>query len=388
MIHLDRIVLREIRLPLVEPFRTANGTVVARRVLLVESSDVDGVTAWSECVAESLPTYSPDTVDSCWLALTEWIIPRVGGVSFASPRALSAALEQSVRGHAMARAAIEMGAWAIAAMRESRSLASLLAMESEAAASGGVAPRGKVPTGIALGMHATPERLAERVRAAASEGYRRIKVKVEPGRDVEFVRAARAALPSHVQLSVDANCSYSHADPSHISALRALDALDLAFIEQPLGHDDLLRHGDLQRMLKTPICLDESITALSRVEEMIALESGRMVNLKPGRVGGFTQATAIHDRCAHAGIPVWCGGMLETGIGRAYNVALASLPGFTVPGDLSPSARYWQRDIVTPAWTMDATGQVRVPVEQAGIGVEVDREVIDRSTTRTSTTRT
>jgi len=181
---------------------------------------------------------------------------------------------------------------------------------------------------------------------------------------------------------VDANCGYSLDDPAHVQALLALDRLGLALIEQPLAHDDFVRHAELQRRLTTPLCLDESLSGESSAETMLALGSARIANVKPGRVGGFRAALAIHDRCASAGVPVLCGGMLECGIGRAYNVALASLPNFSVPGDLSPSARYWARDVVTPEWTMDREGQVPVPLDRAGIGVTVDRDRIDDLTVR------
>lgn len=372
------ITLREIRLPLVEPFRTAAGTVDARRVLLLELTDADGYATWSECVAESRPTYAPDTVDTCWLALTEWIAPLVLGVSFESPVAVHPLLDNAVRGHNMARAAIEMAIWSLDALRQSLPLATALARAA------GAAPRTRVDTGIALGMQSSPAALVARARAARDDGYRRIKMKVEPGRDAAWVREVRDALGSEVSLSVDANCSYSLDSASHRAALTELDTLGLAMIEQPLAHDDFVRHAELQRTMRTPICLDESIHGAASVEAMLALQSARMVNVKPGRVGGYAPALAIHERCLRANVPVWCGGMLECGIGRAYNVALASLPGFTEPGDLSPSARYWARDVVTPAWTMD-DGRVQVPLERAGIGVEVDVAYVDELTARSIT---
>src|ERR1051325_1508673 len=225
----------------------------------------------------------------------------------------------------------------------------------------------------------SPEALVRRARAAVEQGYQKIKLKIAPGADVPYVRAVREALGPQVHLMVDANSAYTLDDAEH---LRQLDALDLLMIEQPLGRDDLVRHAALQRFLTTPLCLDESITDLERAEDMITLQSGRIVNIKPGRVGGFAQSIAIHDLCQRHGIPVWCGGMLESSIGRAYNVALASLPNCSLPGDLSPSARYWERDIVTPEWTMDADGMVRVPREAPGMGVEVDLDRVEHLTVR------
>ena len=382
MIRIARVTLREIHLPLTEPFHTATGVVDKRRILLVELRDADGVTAWSECVAEALPTYSPETVDTCWRALSERILPIVLEGSYASASMVDGALAQRAPGDRMARAAIEMGAWAMEALHREVPLATLLAHESEAAQKLAATPRAYVESGIALGMHATPGALADRAAAALSQGYRRIKLKISPSDDFQFVRAVRDALGPDASLSVDANCSYSMLDATHVTSLKSLDSLGLAMIEQPLGQTELAEHAELQRLLATPICLDESITGDASVKEMLALGSARIVNLKPGRVGGFQESLAIHDRCAGAGIPLWCGGMLESGIGRAYNVALASLPSFTEPGDLSPSSRYWARDIVKQPWTMDEKGRVKVPLERPGIGVDVDESYVDDLTVR------
>jgi O-succinylbenzoate synthase len=213
-------------------------------------------------------------------------------------------------------------------------------------------------------------------------GYRKIKVKIQPGQDIEYVGAVRDAIGSAIDLMADANSAYTLDQADHLAQL---DAFSLIMLEQPLGDDDLVRHAQLQARMSTPICLDESITSVDRAEDMIFLKSGEIINIKAGRVGGLSVSKAIHDVCRNAGIPVWCGGMLETGIGRAYNVALASLPGFSLPGDLSPSARYWARDIVTPEWTMDPDGMVRVPGDRPGIGVTVDADFIESLTDRTET---
>lgn len=381
MIRLARITLREIRLPLVEPFQTSAGVVEARRILLLDLADTDGRWTWTECVAEALPTYSPDTVDSSWLALSEWIIPLALRESFSAPRDAHNVLNRSIRGHRMPRAAVEMGVWSLFASQRGISLAALLAAESGITGE----PRDSVETGIALGIHSTPNALVSRAVAASEEGYRRVKLKIAAGSDVQFARAVREALPSEVAVTVDANGSYSLDNATHRQALEQLDTLGLAMIEQPLAHDDLVYHAELQQLLATPICLDESISSDARAEEMLALGSARVVNLKPGRVGGFQQALAIHDRCARAEIPVWCGGMLECGIGRAYNVALASLPNFSMPGDLSPSARYWTRDVITKPWTMNDRGKVRVPLDRPGPGFDVDLDFVDDITVRVET---
>jgi O-succinylbenzoate synthase len=382
VIRLSRVTLREIHLSLVEPFQTSAGLVEKRRIVLLELCDADGLTMWSECVADALPTYTADTVDTSWLALSEWIVPLALARSFSTPQSVHTELGRTIRGHRMAKAAVEMGVWAMSAAQRGLSLATLLAGESAHAHMPGSGPRESVPTGIALGIHESPEALARRVETAVLKGYQRIKVKIEPDRDVEFAQAAKKVLPPGVSMSVDANCSYSLDNPDHMRSIEMLDQLGLSMIEQPLAHDDLVHHAELQRELNTAICLDESICGEADIKQMLILRSARLVNLKPGRVGGFQQAIAIHDRCASAGVPVWCGGMLESGIGRAYNVALASLPNFTEPGDLSPSARYWERDVVTPPWTMSANGCVRVPLDKPGLGVEIDVGLIDDLTVR------
>ncbi|HJU68341.1 MAG TPA: o-succinylbenzoate synthase [Gemmatimonadaceae bacterium] len=369
MLRIEKITLREIRLPLREPFRISSGVVAERRIALLELTDADGVTAWSECVAGEYPNYSPETIDTAWLAITEWIAPRVLGRAFRDPRAVFPVLDRDLRGHLMAKAAVEMGVWVLAAERLGASLANLL---------GGT--RSHIATGISMGIQESPDRLVEKAREALALGYRKLKIKITPGADVDYVRAVRAALGPTAPLMVDANNAYTLADADHLARL---DALDLMMIEQPLAFDDIVQHAALQRRLATPVCLDESITSVDRARDMVTLGSGRIVNIKPGRVGGFAASLAIHDFCETKGIPVWCGGMLESGVGRACNVALASLRNFTKPGDVSPSARYWQRDIVTPEWTMSADGLVRVPLDAPGLGVTVDRGYVDDLTTRT-----
>ena len=367
-LRIDRITMREIRLPLREPFRISSGVVTDRRIALLELHDADGITGWSESVAMEQPNYSPETIDTAWHAITEWIAPRVLSRSFADPRDVLPLLEQDIRGHLMAKAAVEMGMWVVAAERAQVPLARLL---------GG--SRSEIETGISLGIQRSPDALVTRARDAIALGYRKVKIKIQPGADIEYVAAAREALGPTAPLMADANNAYTLDDADHLAAL---DRLDLMMIEQPLAWDDLLQHATLQQRLATPICLDESITSLARAHDMVALRSGRIVNIKPGRVGGFAESIAIHDYCESNGIPVWCGGMLESGIGRACNVALASLANFTKPGDLSPSARYWERDVVTPEWTMNADGMVRVPLDRPGLGVDVDVDRIENLTVR------
>ena len=370
MTRVNQIELREIRLPLKEPFRISSGLCTERRIMLLHLRDADGMEVWSECVAGEAPNYTSETIDTAWFAITEYVAPRVLGVEFAHPSEVDPALELNFRGHNMAKAAIEMGMWGLTAVRQKISLSRLL---------GGT--REGIETGISIGIQDTPAALVERVGRALGEHYRKIKMKIEPGHDVEFVRAVRSAFPK-APLMADANNAYTLADTDR---LKQLDDLDLIMIEQPLAFDDIIRHAQLQRVLKTPICLDESITGVEKAEDMISLGAGRIINIKPGRVGGFAQSRAIHDLCVKNKIPVWCGGMLESGVGRAYNVALASLPGFSIPGDLSPSARYWEKDVVTPEWTMSDDGIVSVPRDKPGIGVTVDVARVDDLTVRTQT---
>lgn len=369
-IRIESVTLREIRLPLREPFRISSGVVSERRILIVETS-ADGVAGWSECVAGELPNYSPETIDTAWFALRSWLAPRLIGEMLRSPEEVRSRLDTGVRGHHMAKAALEMGVWALWSRRAGLPLARVL---------GGT--RERVEVGISLGIQPEPAMLVERAAAAVAQGYRKVKLKITPGADYAFVAAVREAVGSGVALMVDANCAY---EPSDVDALIRLDAFGLTMIEQPFEPGDLVRHAVLQKRLRTPLCLDESITSPERAADMIELGSARVVNIKPGRAGGFASSRAIHDLCAAHGVPVWCGGMLESGIGRAHNVALASLPNFRLPGDLSPSARYWERDIVVPEWTMSETGEVRVPVDRPGIGVDVDLDRVEHLTVRKET---
>ena len=368
MFKVDRIELREIGLSLKEPFRISSGSVTQRRILLVQVVDTEGFTGWGECVAEEAPNYSSETVDLSWEVIPRWVAPRILGKALAGPEAIFSLLEIDFRGHRMSKAAVEMATWDLHAKRLGEPLARLL---------GGT--RKKIPVGISVGIQDSPTRLAEKVEAALAQGYRKIKLKIRPRKDVDYVGAAHQAAGGGSRLMVDANNAYS---PQRIEPLLELDRLGLMMIEQPLAWDDLLRHAELQKRLQTPICLDESITSVERAQDMFRLGSGKIVNIKPGRVGGFQSSRQIHDFCQRRSIPVWCGGMLESGIGRAHNVALASLPNFSLPGDLSPSSRYWERDIVTPEWTMNAEGQVTVPWHEPGIGVEVDLDRVDDLTRR------
>jgi O-succinylbenzoate synthase len=371
MLRLDRITLREIHLALKEPFRISSGVEHTRRILLLEITDRDGASVWAECVAPALPNYTPEAIDTAWLAIREWLSPRLLGHDVAGPQDVHAILAANIRGHNMAKASLEMGCWGLASVIQHVPLCTLLGGTHE-----------RVPTGISLGIQPKPELLVERAQAAVAAGYKKIKLKIQPTQDIEYVRAVRTALGPDVEIMADANAAYTIADEDHLAAI---DEFDLLMLEQPLGADDLIPLAKLQKRLRTSLCLDESITDVGRARDMIELKSGRIINIKPGRVGGFSASIAIHDICRDANIPVWCGGMLESGVGRAYNVALASLPNFTMPGDLSPSSRYWTRDVVSPEWTMESDGMVRVPTAVPGIGVSVDADMIESLTQRSET---
>jgi O-succinylbenzoate synthase len=362
-LKIERAELREVPLRLREYFEISSGGMQDRRVLLLTLHG-EGIEGWSECVAGEDPAYSYETSDTAWHVLTDYILPRIVG------RDVDAADEVLdpvwwVRGHPMAKASVEMAFWDMAARAEGVSLSAKL---------GGT--RDRVPVGVSIGLQPNDEVLRERVAGYVEEGYARIKIKIKPGRDVEMLAGLRDAFPD-VPIMADANSAYTLADAPR---LRELDALDLMMIEQPLGYNDFLEHARLQEQIETPVCLDESIKSEGDLALALELGSGRIVNIKPGRVGGLTTSRRIHDVMRERGMAVWCGGMLESGVGRAHNVALASLPGFTLPGDISASRRYWERDIVAPEFEV-ADGHMAVPTGP-GIGVELDRERIESLTTR------
>lgn len=364
----ERARLREIRIPLHRPFEISSGTTSERRVLLLELVHPDGPRVWSECVAGEVPDYSAETADTAWWAITEWLAPVVLGRTFGGPGELAPVLDRVVRGHPMAKAAVEMGYWALHAALADRPLVDLL---------GGT--RTRLPTGITLGLAESPTTVAERAVALRARGYAKIKLKVRRGDDLARLRLAREALGPDGPLAADANGAYGQADLLHLTRF---DPLGLLALEQPFEGGDLRRHAGLQRRLRTPVCLDESVASLSSAEDMVALGSGRALNLKPGRVGGLGPSLAIHALCRREGLGLFCGGMLETGIGRAYNLALASLPGFDLPGDIYPPSDYLTCDVLRRPLTMDANGAVPVPRAVPGLGVEVDADAVDDLTVR------
>ena len=351
--------LRRLRVPFRQPVRTAHGSMTARDVLLVRLTTDAGV-GWGECGALAQPVYTSEYVDGAAHALRHHLLPRLAGRDVDGARVGD--LLAPVQGHRMAKAAVEQAVLDALLRAGGRSLADHLGVTVDS-----------VEAGVALGIAASLEALLDAVAAAVDEGYRRVKLKVEPGWDVAPVRAVRERFGESLLLQADANGSYRLEDAAHLAGL---DPFGLLLLEQPLGPDDLVGHAELARRLATPVCLDESITSAAAAAAALALGAAGVVNVKPARVGGLAEAVRVHDLCRAAHVPVWCGGLFETGLARAANLALAGLPGFSLPGDLSPPARYLAEDIVDPPLVAVA-GRVAVP-RRPGLGVEVDESAVDR----------
>ncbi|MBT9607960.1 o-succinylbenzoate synthase [Microbacterium sp.] len=360
-VSVDAIELRVLQIPLVSPFTTSFGTETVREVIVVRAETADGV-GWGEVVTQAEPFYSSEYTQGAWDVLTRFLAPALLERRTVAPEEVAGILSPVV-GHRMAKAGLELAVIDAGLRAEGRRFADYLG-----------AVKGRVPSGVSVGIQRDPAALVETVGGYLDEGYVRIKIKIKPGRDVDDTAAVRAAFGG-IPLQVDANSAYTLADAD---TLERLDAFDLLLIEQPLQEDDLVDHATLARRLRTPVCLDESIVSDKAAADALALGSGSIINIKAGRVGGYLEALAIHDRCRAAGIPVWCGGMLETGIGRAANAALAALPGFTLPGDISASARFYERDIVTEPAVLEG-GHVRVPTGP-GLGVEIDEAALEAFT--------
>lgn len=362
--RLESVELREVSLPLVRPFTTSEETSVDHPAILV-TANAEGLEGYGECVAGEGPWYSYETVGTAWHVLRDFILPRVLGRDLHGPLALEPLLAPTL-GHNMAKAALEEALWDLEAKRQGRSVAWLL---------GG--RRRRIPSGVSVGIEDHVDKLLPIVSRHLEEGYRRIKIKIKPGWDVAVVRALRRAF-GDFPLQVDANSAYTLKQKQ---LLQRLDRYELLMIEQPLAHDDLLDHAKLQAGLQTPICLDESITSPDDARKALELGSCRIINIKKGRVGGLGRARAIHNLCRRRGVPVWAGGMLELGIGRAHNVALATLPNFRLPNDISATRRYYREDITEPPFELNSDGTIDVP-RGAGIGVEVQWERVDSITKR------
>ncbi|HEY0875778.1 MAG TPA: o-succinylbenzoate synthase [Vicinamibacterales bacterium] len=355
--RIERIELRLLRLPLVRFFETSFGRIYDRTFVLVTVTG-DGVEGIGECVAEANPFYSPETTATSWHILRDFIAPLVLGREFAHPRELFPAL-RAIRGHNMAKAGIEMAAWDLYARQQGLPLCRALG-GSESLIRNGIA------SGVSIGIQDSLEELAERVEVELAAGYRRIKIKIKPGWDLHAVDMIRNRFDG-IPLMVDANAAYQLRDAAHLAAL---DQFDLMMIEQPLEYDDVLDHAELQARIQTPICLDESLHTVKIANEAIRAGACRIINIKPGRVGGHAQSVALHDLAAEHGIPVWHGGMLESGIGRAHNIHLSTLPNFTLPGDVAASRRYFAPDLIEPGIEVRPDGTIDVP-KGPGIGVEI-----------------
>jgi O-succinylbenzoate synthase len=362
-VRIDLLELRLLRLPLVRAFETSFGRVDARTIVLVTVHG-EGAEGWGEAVADADPHYSGETASSVWQVIDRYLAPRVLCAPLAHPREVGPRL-QRIRGHHMAKAAVEMAIWDLYARQQGVPLSQVL---------GGT--RARVPSGVSIGIEASVDLLLERIAVERAAGYQRVKIKIKPGWDVDVVGRVRERWPD-LPLMVDANAAYRLDD----AALAALDDTGLLMIEQPLAEDDLVDHAALQRRLRTPLCLDESIETRADAAAAIALGACRIVNIKPGRLGGHAESIAVHDACAAAGLPVWHGGMLESGIGRAHNLHLASLPQFTLPGDIAASERYYQPDLIEPPIRVAADGTVAVP-DGPGIGVTIVPDRVDRATER------
>lgn len=374
---IERAYLYHLRMELQTPFATSFGSISTRECVLVEVIS-NGLTGFGECPADRDPGYSYETCGTAWHILKDFILPAVVKKEIGKPGLESKPLDialalQSqtsfVRGHHMAKAGLEMALWDLIGKAQHNSLARMF---------GGV--RKRVEVGVSVGLQDSAQALAYRVAEYVEQGYGRVKIKIKPGRDVEDTRAIRLAFPS-LRLQVDANSAYLLDSQGENSAakLLPLDDFGLLLIEQPLAEDDLWDHRKLQAQLRTPICLDESITSLRHARQALEMKACRVINIKPGRVGGLSQALAIHDLCNSQDIPVWCGGMLETGVGRASNLAIASLPGFTLPGDISATDRYYAEDITHERFSLNPDSTIDVP-QGAGLGVEINRKALEKVT--------
>ncbi|MDQ2832567.1 MAG: o-succinylbenzoate synthase [Acidobacteriota bacterium] len=356
---------REVSMQLVAPFETSFGVTHNRRILLLELHSKDGSSGWGEVTAGEGPFYNPETTDTAWSVLQNFLVPMLLGKVIDSPEAALRAMEP-VRGHEMAKAALETAVWDLLSRQQSVSLAHQL---------GGT--RTEIASGVSLGIHKDVGKLLDNIDRELAAGYQRVKLKIKPGLDIPVVSAVRKRFPD-IQLTVDANSSYRLSD---LPLLQQLDEFKLTYIEQPLEWNEIYQHAELQRRLKTAICLDECIHNLRDAEAAIELGACKVINIKLGRVSGHTEARKIQAYCREHNVPVWCGGMLESGIGRAHNIAMSSLPGFVLPGDVSASKRYWQEDIILPPVEVSREGTIAVPTSP-GIGFEVNKSRIEKLTVR------
>jgi o-succinylbenzoate synthase len=364
-IQLERIILRQIRMPLVHFFETSFSRTYERDIVLVEAV-ADGLSGWGEVTAGENPFYNEEWTESAWLLLRNYVAPRALHHEFESAADVYARTAH-IRGHQMARGGLETAVWDLEARRNAVPLWKQI---------GGGARR-EIPCGVSIGIQDSVAQLLEKIEIELAAGYQRIKMKIKPGWDVDVVRAVRRRFPE-IRLMVDANSAYTLDD---IPRLKQLDEFYLMMIEQPLAHDEIIDHARLQAELQTPICLDECIRSAHQAEQAIRMAACRIINIKLGRVAGFSGALRVHEVAQAAGIPVWCGGMLESGIGRAHNIALATLPDFVLPGDVSASRRYWRRDVIQPPVEVTARGTIEIR-DQPGFGYGLDLDYLRSITMR------
>ncbi len=365
---ISSVELREIKLPLIHFFETSFGRTIERRILLVRVTDNDGAEGWGECTVGEAPFYSEEWTETAWNTITTFLAPMVVNRDLANAAETWDTM-RAVRRNRMAKAAIETACWDL----ESRALGVPLWKHL-----GGVRP--EIGSGVSIGIQDTPEELIEKIAKEVAAGYQRIKIKIKPGWDLNIIERVRQKFPD-IRLVVDANSAYTLAD---VSLFKAMDRFNLMMIEQPLAHDDIFNHAELQKQISTPICLDESIHSSDDAQHAIELGAARIVNLKLGRVGGHAQAKRVERACRENNIALWCGGMLEAGIGRAHNIAMSTLEGFTLPGDVSASARYWEEDIIEPPVTVSSSGTITASNEP-GIGFQVNAARIEKLTLRSTT---
>ena len=370
-LNLERLELREIEMPLKAPFKTSFGTSLKRRMLLIKVIDSDGTCGYGECTAPEEPFFNHETIDTAWMMICQFVAPILEGNPVDEAKDVSAALA-AIRGNRMAIAGVETAIWDLEARKQNLPLWQHLGGTQE-----------QIDCGVSIGLQESPEVLLEKVTREVESGYQRIKLKIQPGEDIDLVRTVRVKYPA-IKLSVDANSAYLL--DRDVEIFKKLDEFGLLMIEQPLTAGDLVDHAKLQKQITTPICLDESITSIRDARHALELGSCRIINIKLGRVGGHTEARAIQAFAAANDIPVWCGGMLESGIGRAHNIAMSTLTGFKLPGDVSASARYWKEDIIVPPVTVSSEGTITAPTG-IGIGYEVNDSRIEKLTVRRETIR-
>jgi O-succinylbenzoate synthase len=362
---IDRVILRQIRMPLLHVFETSFGRTSDRDIILVEVM-AEGASGWGEVTAGENPFYNEEWTESAWLILKDYAAPRVLGQPLAGATDV-APLTDHIRGHRMARGGLEVAVWDLEARLNGQPLWQQI----------GGGTRSEIPCGVSIGIQESVPKLLEKIARELAAGYQRIKMKIKPGWDVDVIRQVREKFPS-IKLMADANSAYTLKDADH---LKKLDAFYLMMIEQPLAHDEIVDHAVLQSQLDTPICLDECIRTVHHAEQAIRLQACGILNIKLGRVGGFREALRIHDLAQAHSVPVWCGGMLESGVGRAHNIALSTLPNFVLPGDVSASQRYWERDVTSPPVEVSGTGTISVSAA-SGFGYDIDRDYLRHVTVR------